>query len=137
MENDKKLVHISNYTILITSIVYFIFRYFFTVEGDWGEEMHPVTPYLQKLHILLVPLLVFTIGMFYRDHVHKRIVTGMLRLRTSGIILIISFVLMVFTGYLIQVLNDQTLRRGVVFSHLIISGLWSFAYLYHHIRSRQ
>lgn len=133
---EKALVHIATYTLIITSLFYFLIKYFFYTQGEWGEQQHFLSPYLQKLHILLSPIFLFIMGSFFKEHVLKRIVSGVHQLRFSGICLTIFLFLLVLSGYLIQIVTEVFTRDVVSYFHLVISGIWLSFYIYHHIKSR-
>jgi hypothetical protein len=106
------------------------------VNGEWGVESHPFEVHLQHIHILTVPFLLFAVAMIFRDHVLKKIVTKFKLMRKSGITMIALFVLMVFSGYLIQVVMNEQFRQIVIYLHLVMSALWVLIYLYHQVYSK-
>ena len=133
---EKNLVHLVNYIFIITAIIFGVFEYFFVTVGPWGEEEHFLTKYLQAFHILFAALFVFAIGAFFKDHIYKRIVNKVVRLRFSGMSLFCFFIFMTLSGYMIQVLSHALSREVAIIAHLALSGLWAIFYVFHHFKSR-
>lgn len=131
---DKKLLNYSQYFVLVTSIIYFAIKYFFQVEGEWGIESHPLEKTFQHIHILTVPVLFFAVAAIFKTHIWKKIRTNFQKLRKTGILMLISFFLMVFSGYGIQVAMNEALRKYLIWLHLGISLLWSVLYIYHQVK---
>ncbi|MEH0860803.1 hypothetical protein [Halobacteriovorax sp. DPLXC-1] len=134
---ERNTIFTINYLVLITSIIYFIAKYFLAIEGEWGPETHPLTIIFQKVHVLTVPFLIFAVGMIFSNHVWKRIESGYKKSRTSGIFLLVLLVLMSLTGYLIQVVDGQVFREYSAYLHIAVSVIWSVVFSYHHISSNR
>ncbi|MFG1506056.1 hypothetical protein ACRXCV_13355 [Halobacteriovorax sp. GFR7] len=134
---EKNNLFISNYFIVVTGTIYFVAKYFMTIEGDWGAETHPLSIWMQKLHILSVPFLLFFVGTIFSNHIYKRVLSGYKKSRTSGIFLIGLFVVMSLSGYLIQVSDNDLLRQWSAYIHLGVSLVWSLGFTYHHVTANR
>lgn len=132
-KSERNNIFMINYAVALTSIVYFIAKYFMIIEGDWGPQTHPLAIWFQKVHIISTPLLVFAVGSIFSNHIWKRIKSGYRPSRTSGIFLLVLFVLMSFTGYLIQILDSQLLREYSSYLHLGTSFIWMIGFSFHHM----
>ena len=98
---------------------------------------HPLQPFVQHLHILVAPLLVFTAGLMWRQHAWGYWRRGVERHRKSGSSLLLTLVPMVVSGYLIQTTVDSGWRRAWVIVHLVASGLWLLGYMAHQVPRRR
>jgi len=98
--------------------------------GEFGPEPHPWQGAAQHLHILVSPLLVFTLGSLVSGHLRSRLRKGAEGRRTGlGAALLIGP--MVFSGCAIQVATDLQWRSALVWSHGLSSGLFLLAYFGH------
>lgn len=135
--SERNNIFTINYLVVLTSIIYFIAKYFLTIEGEWGAETHPLTIWFQKIHILTVPFLIFAVGMIFSNHIWKRICNGFSKSRTSGIFLLVLLILMTLSGYLIQIIDNQLLRQYSAYLHIGVSVAWSLVFSYHHLSSNR
>ncbi|HEV7786682.1 MAG TPA: hypothetical protein VGQ28_15155 [Thermoanaerobaculia bacterium] len=92
---------------------------------------HPLQPFVQHLHILVAPSLVFAAGVMWRQHAWPYWRRGVERHRRSGASLLLTLVPMVVSGYLIQTAVDGGWRQVWVIVHLAASGLWLLGYMAH------
>jgi hypothetical protein len=130
-KSDKYLLYITHTLTLMTGLLYGVTIYFLEPENAWDVVNHPMQIYFQQAHILVSPILVFIMGLIWQAHIrHKLEVQETLR-KTSGLILIYSFIVMVLSGYLIQISVSEIARNIMVGMHLISSGLWSLVFFIH------
>lgn len=123
--------HISHYFALLTGLGYNLVMHFMKVKTEYGMRPNSWQGYWQGAHILVVPALIFAVGVLWRDHIYTKYRNGVKKKRKSGLILIISFFLMTVSGYLIQVLGGFEKIVWVKDFHLYTSLLWSMAYGIH------
>lgn len=128
------LVHVANGLVIVTGVVYAVMRYLVTPSEEWAVVNHPWQPHVQHLHLLAAPLLVFAVGVIWRRHVVKRFANGR-EGRVSGLGLLVGFIPMVVSGYLIQVAVEPGWRTAWIGVHLATSTLWVAAFLIHQLRS--
>jgi hypothetical protein len=128
------LVHVANCLVIVTGVVYAVMRYLVTPADEWAVVNHPWQPHMQHLHLLVAPLLVFAVGMIWRRHVVKGFTSGR-EGRVSGLGLLVGFIPMVVSGYLIQVAVQPGWRTVWIGVHLATSTLWVAAFLIHQLRS--
>lgn len=94
---------------------------------------HPWQPYLQHLHVLLAPLLVFALGAMWVAHVwparqqRKRAPSGVLTWWLAGV--------MVLSGVLVQVVANPTGRAIAGWVHAGTGLAWLLTLLLHRRRS--
>lgn len=131
-----RFTHFAAYLTIIHGTFYFAIKYFFQVEGPYGERPHWSQSYLQSAHVLLSPLLLFVFGMLWKDHILSKL-RNSLKKRKSGIALLAAMCLMIFSGYGIQAFYGESLKAVQVWTHLIASGAFIFVYLLHHFIRKQ
>jgi hypothetical protein len=124
-------LHVSTLLVGLTGIVYGYMRYCAQPEDPYSLVNHPWQPALRDAHILLAPLMVFSVGWIWQDHVWKRVRTGFRRRRRSGWALFALAGPMVLSGYLLQVAAEPCWRNVWIVLHVGGSGLWIAVYLVH------
>ena len=109
-------------------------RWFGQRMGEFGPEPSPWLGLAQHLHVLVAPLLVFTLGVLVRGHLWARLRAGTGGRRTGlGIAFLIAP--MVLSGYAVQVAVDPAWRTALSWSHGISAGLFLLAYAGHVLRT--
>jgi hypothetical protein len=117
-------VHLSTLLVGGTGLVYAWMRFLVPPADPYSAVGHPLQPQVQHLHVLGAPLLVFAIGIVWRNHVWSHWQKGIRQRRTSGLALLLSLGPMVISGYLIQTAVDDPWRRAWVVVHLVTSGIF-------------
>ena len=115
--------------VTIQGIVYFIFKEFFQKQTDFGLRPHDFTSSLLHMHILFVPALVFLFGYLYKVHIYKKLKSK--KKKISGFISMAFFVLMIFSGYLLQMGFSLDSSRFIGYLHVLISVIWFAFCIYH------
>jgi hypothetical protein len=116
--------------------VYAWMRYAVEPSDPFAVVNHPLEPQLQHLHILSAPLLVFAVALLWQRHAWARVRSGFPVRRPTGIALVVSFVPMAASGYLLQTADAQVWRQTWLVVHLATSALWLAAYLVHQLSRR-
>ncbi len=117
----------------VSGLVYGWMRYFAEPADEFALVNHPLEPTFKNLHILLVPLLVFTCGVLWRNHVWRRIRAGLTSRRRTGLGLALLLAPMIVSGYALQVSTSPNLRLGWMWIHGISGSLWVLVYLVHQL----
>lgn len=128
---QKNALIYSSYASILTGLLYGVFKYFMKVQGLYGLQSHPFQAHFHHLHIILSPLLIFCIGVIWQDHIWFRIVCGYQKLRRSGLIMTALFILMTFSGYLLQSSVESWTTNLWKWSHIGSSILWTILFIYH------
>ena len=98
--------------------------------GEFGPEVHPWLGTAQHLHVLVAPILVFTLGMMVRGHLWTRLQKGPEGRRTGlGAAFLIAP--MVFSGYGLQVATSPAWRSGLAWAHGLSACAFLLAYFGH------
>jgi hypothetical protein len=94
----------------------------------------PIDATAQHWHVLLVPLLVFLLGVLWPLHVLPAL-RARRALRASGLALLALAAVMIASGYVAQVLLDEGWRRATGWIHALSSALWLVAFVLHVARA--
>ena len=128
------LLHLSTIVLSLTGILYAWMRYMMKPVDPFSVVNHPLEPVLLKSHILVAPLLLLGLGMILHAHILFKIGTGTRTAKRTGIVLIPTFVVMVISGYMLQVISSD-FRKALVIIHLVSGGLWALIYIGHQAAS--
>jgi len=127
-------VHLANLAVSGTGLVYAWMRYLAEPADEWAVVNHSWQPYLQHLHVLSAPLLVFAVGLIWSAHVVGKTKNGPTN-RVAGIGLTALFLPMAASGYLLQVSVDPGWRTTWMWVHIVSSLLWITAFVVHQVRA--
>lgn len=134
---EKVLVHASSWLVAGSGLVYGWMKYFLRNDDPFSAVNHPWQPAALTWHVLVAPLLVFAVGMIAQEHILSRVSElSSSRSRKVGAVAAAVVVPMVFSGYGLQVVTDESLRPLLLWTHLVTSALFCLAYLVHVALSR-
>ena len=117
-------IHVSNALVGGTGLVYGWMRYFAEPSDEFAIVNHPWQPELQHAHVLVAPLLVWSVGLIWSAHVWKRWRSGYAVHRKSGIALGLLLFPMIASGYALQVSEEEAWRQAWIAVHVATSVLW-------------
>lgn len=129
------LVHLANLLVGATGVFYAVVRYLFE-PGDPFAAAHPWQSPAQHAHVVVAPLLVFAVGLLFRDHAWAGLRLDVRPRRASGIALLALGAPMILSGYLIQVAVEPAWRTAWVWIHVVASALWLGATIAHQLAPR-
>ncbi len=118
-----------------SGLAYGVLRYLWPRTDPYAVVNHPWQPYLQHLHLLLAPLLVFALGAVWVAHVWparlagERAPSGALAWWLAGV--------MVASGVLVQVLAQPTGRALAGWVHTGAGVAWLLTLLLHRRRRQR
>jgi len=130
---EQWTVHLSTLLVGGTGLVYAWMKYLLEPVDPFAVVNHPFQPAIQHLHVLGAPLLVFGIGIIWREHIWKHWRRGVRAGRMSGVAMLLTAAPMVISGYLIQTTVTDGWRTAWIVVHLVASGLWAVGYLGHSV----
>jgi hypothetical protein len=122
---------------LVTGVAYWWMKEMVTASDPWAVINHPLQPWALKAHILVAPLLVFSVGLITTRHVWRHFRAGVGQGRTSGLVAAASFILMVASGYALQVFTTEALLRGLGLMHLGLGIVYSLGIALHYPATRR
>lgn len=130
---EQWTVHVSTLLVGGTGLVYAWMRYLLEPSDPFAVVNHPFQPTVQHLHVLTAPLLVFGIGIIWREHIWKHYRRGVHTGRRSGVSMLLTSIPMVLSGYLIQTTVTEGWRTAWIVIHVTTSVLWGAGYLSHSV----
>ena len=130
-KTEARTFNFINLFIIITSIVYFIYKYFFKITTDYGVRPHQLTGTWLNVHILSVPFLIFIVSYIFKDHALAKIKSQITLRQVSGWSLLTLFPLMVLSGYLLQMGVRPEINDWIAYIHIAFSLLWTIISLWH------
>lgn len=130
------LLKLSTLVVWGTGVVYFCMKYLMESNDPFSVVNHPWQPVMLDLHILSSPLLIFVLGIIISSHIAKKLRNNnknnnKLAGRRSGLIALLSFPLMVISGYLLQTMANPLLLRLALIVHLVTGVMFAGCYLIH------
>lgn len=122
---ERRSVWITTAGTLITGVVYWWMKEMMTPAEPWAVVNHPLQPWVLKAHILIAPLQIFAVGLITSRHIWRHFSMGVKKGRRSGLVAALSFLAVVATGYLLQVVTAELLLRVLAWSHLGLGVAYS------------
>ena len=121
---ERFLLHASVLAAAISGVVFFWMKYLLR-----GSD-----PFI---HVLVVPLVVFALGLIAREHVVGRLLDGSPHAgRRSGIGAGLLSLPLIASGYLMQVSTAPSLRRSLGILHMVAGAAFALVYVAHLALSR-
>lgn len=128
---ERKSFLFINLVILAIGIIYFIFKYFMLVESNYGPRPHELTATWLHWHVMSVPLVVLALGYLLPIHIIPKLKKSNQERQKSGIFLILCFIIMIISGYLLQMGFSQSFNISAGWIHSIISLVSGVALFWH------
>ena len=128
---EKRLFVTTNIIISIQGIIYFYFKYFMQSETPFGARPHGFTSTMLHLHILLVPFLIIGLGYLLSIHILPKLKLKKSSRRKSGIALLITLILSILSGYLLQMGFELKTSQMIGWLHIGISFIWILLFTWH------
>jgi hypothetical protein len=118
-----------------TGFAYFWMKYFVDSQDPFAVVNHPWQATALHLHVLASPAFILMFGLVLNSHILKKIGAPRLPNRKSGLASLVLFVVMLGSGYLLQVVSDRQVLQTLVIAHIGSGALFSLAYGLHLILS--
>jgi hypothetical protein len=115
----------------VTGVVYIWLKYLLVSDDPFAVVNHPLQPVFLKAHILVAPLLVFSIGMVAIRHVWRHIQSGMQEGRRSGLVTVLALAPMILSGYLIQAVTEGGWLKAMAISHIALGIIYGLGLMAH------
>jgi cobalamin biosynthesis protein CobD/CbiB len=115
----------------VTGVIYLALKYLVVSDDPFAVVNHPWQPAVLKAHILVAPLLVFSIGLVTLRHVWRHLRSDMREGRRSGVLTVVVLGPMVLSGYLIQALTDAGWLKAMAISHIALGLVYGVGLLAH------
>ena len=114
----------------ISGVVFAAMKYWMKSDDPFAVVNHPWQPYVLAAHVLFGPLAVFAFGWTFANHILPSLRKGAPN-HASGVWTIVLIVLMVASGYFVQVSTGDATRNAFAVAHWIASGLFVLGYVAH------
>jgi hypothetical protein len=128
---ERWAVWSSSVATFVTGVVYLWLKYALANDDPFAVVNHPWQPVVLKLHILVAPLLVFSIGLVAVRHVWRHLQENAAKGRRSGLLTLAMLVPMIATGYLIQAVTAEGWLRAMAWSHIGLGLVYGGGLLAH------
>ena len=122
---------------IITGFVYGYLHYFCESEDEFSVVNHPLEPLFRSLHIIAVPALTLMLGIFWINHAWPYLQKKHKQGRRTGLVLCISALPMIFSGYFLQVTVSPAWKTAWVWIHDVSSVLWTLGLIFHFVTHRK
>jgi hypothetical protein len=121
----------------VTGFVYLWMKYLMTPVDPWAVINHPLQPWVLKAHILVAPLLVFSVGMVALKHIWRHLRSARRTARRTGLTTALVLGPMVLSGYLIQSVTGEGVLRVLAIAHIATGTLYALGLLAHQVMVRR
>lgn len=115
---------------------YAYMRYALVNDDPFSAFNHPAQPWALDFHVLVSPLLLFTVGWVWGNHVLPKLGRGRAAARRSGLTLLGPAALMTASGYLLQTASVPGWRLALAWVHGLSGGLFVLLMLMHGVTGR-
>jgi len=116
---------------LVTGVIYLWMKYLMVSDDPLAVVNHPWQPAVLKLHILVAPLLVFSVGLVTLRHVWWHLRSKVREGRRSGLLTVVVLGPMIVSGYLIQTVTEESWLRAMAIVHIGLGLAYGVALLAH------
>jgi hypothetical protein len=117
-----------------TGILWLIFHYFLTRQGEFGSEPHPLEAWWLRLHGACAFAVLWLGGMLWSVHIRPALSRP--GKRVSGLLLLACLMILAATGYLLYYAADEGVRDVVRWAHWLVGILLAVVLPIHIIRAR-
>jgi len=133
---ERWCLHLCVLGMALTGLAYGWLKYFHQRLGEFGTEPYPAQGWFRHGHIVLGPMLVFTLGLVVRGHVLPALRSPSPRGRLTGLLLAAILAPMVLSGYGVQVFVDPAWRTAMAWVHGISSVVFLLGFGAHLVRRK-
>ena len=130
---ERLWLYISITAVIVTGIIYAWMKYVLEIEDPFSVVGHPWQSFMLDSHILVSPLLVLILGITFSSHILSKIRSDFPANRRSGWSMVLCFLPMVLSGYLLQVLTHPVALQIALVVHLVTGGIFAVCYVIHQV----
>lgn len=116
----------------LTGIIWLVLHYFLSVSGEYGPQIHPLEPWMLRLHGAAAMAGLIVYGSLLPVHIRRA--WSIRRNIALGIGLVSMMLLLTVTGYLLYYASDENARPVISAAHWIL-GLGVPALMFWHVVS--
>jgi hypothetical protein len=111
-----------------TGFAYFWMKYLVQPEDPFAVVNHPWQSAMLNLHVVASPALILIFGIVFNSHVMKKLRAPRLPNRRSGWVSLITFGIMVLSGYFLQIAATEPWLQMLVAVHVASGALFTVVY---------
>ena len=115
----------------VTGGAYFWMKYMLVDIDPFAVVNHPWQPAMLAAHVVASPPLLLMFGMLLNSHILRKLRATGLPNRKTGLLSLGTFVAMVASGYLLQVVTSEQLAQALVTIHVATGSVFSLTYAAH------
>lgn len=113
-----------------TGGAYFWMKYMMATDDPFAVTNHPLQGLMLQLHVLAAPAFLVVFGIILNSHVSQKIGKPIPN-RRSGLLSLVATIVMVASGYLLQVLTGERAWQAAFVAHIGSSVVFTAAYVTH------
>jgi hypothetical protein len=125
---ERRLFNGLNVVVAATGFLYFYMKHMMTTNDPFAVVNHAWEPGMIAAHVVAAPLVILLFGIVLRSHILKMLLSNVRGARRSGWFSLVSFSVMAFSGYLLQVVSNPTWLRVLVVAHVSTSTVFVLGY---------
>lgn len=129
-------LHVCTGLVAASGAVFAWMKYAMQGSDEFAVVNHPLQPWMLAAHVVAAPLLVFGFGWIASVHIWPGFRQKRGPNRWSGIVVMAMIVPMALSGYLLQVMSLDGLRKVAAVTHWITSAIFVLGYAVHLLRGR-
>jgi hypothetical protein len=116
----------------LSGVTYYVMKTWMKPRDPYSVLGHPFQPYALAVHVLAAPVLVFALGLVFREHVLEKWRGGpSVPGRQGGALIVATALPMVLSGYALQAASSSDARTLLSYLHLASGILFSLLFLLH------
>jgi hypothetical protein len=120
--------------VAVSGFLYLWMKYLLVSDDPLAVVNHPLQPWVLDLHVLSGPALLVMFGIIYSAHVAVNLARRV-QPRRSGIASLVTFATMALSGYLLQVVVNETAHLLAVWLHIGSGVVFAGSYAAHVVTS--
>ena len=114
-----------------SGLLFFVFDGWIRVEGEFGQQRHPLQQIMLSAHGASAFLMLILFGFMLKNHV--ALLWRANKNRSIGITIVMSFIVLIITGYFLYYASAELFRLANSYLHIGIGILFPCFVLYHSI----
>lgn len=127
---EKYSFGILSAVLAVTGIAYFWMKFMMTTDDPLAVVNHPLQPLMLQLHVLFSPAFLVVFGIIFNSHIARKIGKKIPN-RRSGLLSLVTLVVMTLSGYLLQVVTAEVWQQVCLAAHVASGVVFSLAYVVH------
>ena len=121
--------------VAVTGFMYFWMKYFVDSPDPFAVVNHPWQAAMLNLHVLASPVLILLFGLILNSHIVKKLGASRVPNRKSGLVSLALFVVMLASGYLLQIVTGRQTLQTLVALHVGSGAIFTVSYAVHLVLS--